>query len=235
MTFASKPASPHSTTSSSIPSQSRHVLSLPPRSAQASISHVVDRSRRRIANQTILRGRRPELLLLCNGGRILAPLLHLGEVELLLRQQVVHAPRILWRDVVDLCEIAGLDLREADELQEVRCVLVQMLSRRGSHDASVQLPSLIILGWFPFVPVVGFPRDDVITDLVRCLGGIGSELVDEAVWYVLWISGVVGIDAQLSVKVEAGVRRGHKGTIDWAECQAYADRHDPVTRDVPGI
>lgn len=72
--------------------------------SQLDRSSIVDRLRRLEPDQALAVAG-PELALLVPVARRLGQLLYLAELELFLPQQVVHAARVLGRDVVDLGEV----------------------------------------------------------------------------------------------------------------------------------
>ena len=50
---------------------------------------------------------------------------------------------------------------------------------------------------------------------VRRLSSVRAELVDEAIWGVLRIACVIGVDSHWAIEVDRGVRLGHEWTIHW--------------------
>ncbi len=72
---------------------------------------------------------------------------------------------------------------------------MRVLALGGRHDALVEVAGLVVLGEFTLVAEVGLARDDVVRDGVGGLGGVGAELVHEAVGRVLRVAGVVGVGA----------------------------------------
>ena len=175
---------------------------------------IIDWIRRRKSNQPIvLPG--PELGLFIRFLRPLRPLLYLLERELLLRQQIIHRPRVFGSDVIHLRQILHLNLGMPDEGERVRRVLMRVLPRPVVHDAVVELAGLIVFGELAFVRVMRFARDDIVGYGVWGFGHVRAELVGEAVRYVLRVAGMVAVNAHLTVEVEGGIGAGHEGAIDF--------------------
>ena len=90
---------------------------------------------------------------------------------------------------------------------------MRMFTLSFGHDSLVQFRGLGVFGFLALVCVMRFSRDDRVGDGVGGFGGVGTELVSEAVGCVLLVSGVIGVGAHWPVKVERGHGAGHKGTI----------------------
>ena len=138
-------------------------------------------------------------------------------------RQIVHAARVLGRDVVDLREVSLRNDRVVDVAQHLGGVGVQVLARLVAHDALVEFAGLVVFAQLALVPVVGFARDDVVGDFVRCFGDVRAELVLEAVGSVLLAAAVVGVDAHGPVGVHGAEGAGHEGAVDGDLMQVDAD------------
>ena len=160
---------------------------------------------------------RPKLRLLLHRRRILALRLNLAEVKLLMLEvrQIVHPARVLRRNAVDLRQVSLRDDGVVDVREHLGCVGVQRRAGLVVHDALVELAWLVVLAELALVVVVALAADDGVGDLVGCFGGVGAELVCEAVWQVLLAAGVVGVDAHGAIDVWRAERIGHEGTVDW--------------------
>ena len=60
---------------------------------------------------------------------------------------------------------------------------------------------------------VAFAADNVVGDGVRCLGGVRTKLVLEAVRRILRVASMVGIDTHLAVEVQRREGAGHEGAV----------------------
>ena len=168
---------------------------------------------------------RPKLSLLVKQRRLLAQLLHLAKVKLVLFKlgKVIHGPRVLGRNVVNLRKVLFLDDRVINMRQHLRRILMQILTRLLAHNAPVQIPGLVVLADFPFVVIMALARDDVVRDFVRRLGDVGPVLVREAVGRILLVARVVGVDAHGAVEVDGGVGARHEGAVGRHLVQVDAD------------
>lgn len=91
---------------------------------------------------------------------------------------------------------------------------MSVLSCSITHDTPIKFRGLRIFTLLAFMRVMGLPRNDVVGDSVGRLSSVRSEGILEAVRHVLLATGMVGIDAHCSVKVETGVITGHEGAVD---------------------
>lgn len=135
----------------------------------------------------------------------LARLLNLGEIKLLLRQQIIDRAGIARLDLELLREIQDLNLGVVDVAQHDGGIAVQMVALRLSHDALVQHARLLVLGVLAFVEEVGFARHDRVRDAVRRVRRIWAELAHRRirVGRIVRVAAVVGVGAHRAVKVEA--------------------------------
>jgi hypothetical protein len=95
-----------------------------------------------------------------------------------------------------------LDIGVLDKLEHVEGVGDGVLPPLGGHDPSPQFLGLVVLVLLCLVPVVALAAHDVIRHLVGCLRDIWTELVREAVWHVLLVAGMVGINTHLTIELQ---------------------------------
>jgi hypothetical protein len=72
---------------------------------------------------------------------------------------------------------------------------MQVLAGLLCHDFLVQNAWLVIFRCFALVVKMGFAADVTISDLIGSFSCVWPEFVDKAVWGVLGVFGVVGVDA----------------------------------------
>lgn len=176
---------------------------------------LIDRRLRHLPDQLMIILKRHKLLLLPSARCIFRALLHLREPKRLFRQQAINRPRILRLNMVALRQVADLDDLEIHQLQHIRCIRVQIRTRFIVHDAGVEFARLIVFPGRAFRGVVALAGNNVVGDGVGRFGAVGTELVDEAVGDVVWVTAGVGVGAEGAIEVDAGVGFCHERTIDW--------------------
>jgi len=177
--------------------------------------HVVNGHWRSVADQPIVLAARHELGRLGHCWGVLRLLLDLGEIKLLLLQQIIYGLCVGWLDTVLLSEILVLDDWLGDLAKHNRRVGVEVVTGLVVHDVLVQVAWLIVLGDLSLVVVVRFAADDIVGDLIWCFGGVGAELGHgyEGVGGVLRVAGVVGIDTHLAIEVKRREGGGHEWAV----------------------
>ena len=164
-------------------------------------SDIIDRHIRSITSQALTIAR-PELSLLIPLMRCLRQFLDLRKLKFLLWEGGVDALSIVGANVVDLGEISLLYHRIPDESQQVGCVANSVLPLSIAHNAAPKLFRLVIVTLLTFMPVVALAGNDIVANEVWCLCNVWTKFVREAVWHVLLIAGMVGINAHLAIEVQ---------------------------------
>jgi hypothetical protein len=71
--------------------------------------------------------------------------------------------------------------------------------------------------------IVALSRDNIVANLIRRFGSIGSEYMREAIGHILLIARMIGIDAHLFIEIKGRVRVRHEWAIDGHSMQVHTD------------
>jgi hypothetical protein len=95
-----------------------------------------------------------------------------------------------------------LDLWIINIVQQFCSVATRILPLLLIHDLLPKGSGLIVVISLSFVPEMAFTADNVITEDIRCPNNIRVEFVCKAVWRILLVSGMICVDAELTIEVQ---------------------------------
>lgn len=146
--------------------------------------------------------------------RFLRLRLDLAELEITVFEQIVDCLGVCRRDSVLLSEVVDLDDLEVDPFHEGGGVPVEVISGPVVQDFVVKVASLLVIAVLPFMPEVRLAGNDVASDKVGCLSGVGAELVGKRVGGIVRIHAGIGVSPEGTGEIDGGVAVRHEGAVN---------------------